>query len=171
MHRTLKLAAAIAVATTFAGCASLPPGMQGYLPNSANTYAPSGTQNAQTVRLGTVIAVRQVTINAASTEKMLASGVGAAVGGLLGHQVGGGNGKTLATVAGALGGAVGGNLAGNRLYRQPGLQVTVKLDAGNGSSQILSVTQAADVALRAGERVQVIGNQYGGQPIRVEPLQ
>ena len=36
-------------------------------------------------------------------------GVGAVVGGLLGNQVGGGNGKTLATIAGALGGGYVGN--------------------------------------------------------------
>ena len=36
-------------------------------------------------------------------------GVGAVVGGLLGNQVGGGNGKTLATIAGAVGGGYFGN--------------------------------------------------------------
>lgn len=36
-------------------------------------------------------------------------GVGAVVGGLLGNQVGGGNGKTLATIAGAVGGGYLGN--------------------------------------------------------------
>lgn len=36
-------------------------------------------------------------------------GVGAVVGGLLGSQVGGGNGKTLATIAGAVGGGYLGN--------------------------------------------------------------
>lgn len=36
-------------------------------------------------------------------------GVGAVVGGLLGNQVGGGNGKTLATIVGAVGGGYVGN--------------------------------------------------------------
>ncbi|HJU71286.1 MAG TPA: glycine zipper 2TM domain-containing protein [Paucimonas sp.] len=36
-------------------------------------------------------------------------GVGAVIGGLLGHQVGGGNGRTLATIAGAVGGGYVGN--------------------------------------------------------------
>lgn len=39
----------------------------------------------------------------------VAIGVGAVVGGLLGNQVGGGNGKTLATIAGAVGGGYLGN--------------------------------------------------------------
>jgi uncharacterized protein YcfJ len=41
-------------------------------------------------------------------------GVGAVVGGLLGNQVGGGNGKTLATIAGA----VGGGFVGNEIARR-----------------------------------------------------
>jgi uncharacterized protein YcfJ len=41
-------------------------------------------------------------------------GVGAVVGGLLGSQVGGGNGRTLATIAGA----VGGGYVGNEIAKQ-----------------------------------------------------
>jgi uncharacterized protein YcfJ len=41
--------------------------------------------------------------------RLLGTGVGALVGGILGHQVGGGNGKTLATVAGAAAGGYAGN--------------------------------------------------------------
>ena len=41
-------------------------------------------------------------------------GVGAVLGGLLGNQVGGGNGKTLATIAGAVGGAYVGNEVAKR---------------------------------------------------------
>jgi uncharacterized protein YcfJ len=42
-------------------------------------------------------------------DRLLGTGIGAVVGGLLGHQVGGGNGKTLATVAGAAAGGYAGN--------------------------------------------------------------
>lgn len=44
-----------------------------------------------------------------SQNSPLGIGVGAVVGGLLGNQVGGGNGKTLATIAGAVGGGYVGN--------------------------------------------------------------
>jgi uncharacterized protein YcfJ len=44
-------------------------------------------------------------------------GAGAVIGGLLGNQVGGGNGKKLATVAGIIGGGYLGNEAANR-YQQ-----------------------------------------------------
>lgn len=39
--------------------------------------------------------------------------IGAALGGLIGHQVGGGKGRDLATVAGA----VGGGVAGHKIHR------------------------------------------------------
>jgi uncharacterized protein YcfJ len=40
---------------------------------------------------------------------LIGTGIGAVVGGILGHQVGGGSGKTLATVAGAGAGGYAGN--------------------------------------------------------------
>jgi len=47
-------------------------------------------------------------------ERLIGTGIGALVGGVLGHQVGGGNGKTLATVAGA----AAGGYAGNRIQKK-----------------------------------------------------
>jgi uncharacterized protein YcfJ len=44
----------------------------------------------------------------------LGIGAGAVIGGLIGNQVGGGNGKKLATVAGAIGGGMLGNEIANR---------------------------------------------------------
>lgn len=41
--------------------------------------------------------------------RLLGTGLGAAIGGILGHQVGGGRGKDLATVAGAAAGGYAGN--------------------------------------------------------------
>jgi uncharacterized protein YcfJ len=43
------------------------------------------------------------------TNRLAGTGLGAVVGGLLGHQVGGGSGKVLATVAGAAAGGYAGN--------------------------------------------------------------
>jgi uncharacterized protein YcfJ len=45
----------------------------------------------------------------------VAIGTGAVVGGLLGNQVGGGNGKKLATIAGV----IGGGMLGNQIANQP----------------------------------------------------
>ncbi len=46
---------------------------------------------------------------AKDTNRLAGTGIGAVVGGLLGHEVGGGNGKVLATVAGAAAGGYAGN--------------------------------------------------------------
>ncbi len=64
-----------------------------------------------------------------------ASGVGAVaggvVGGLLGNQVGGGNGKTLATVGGLAGGAYVGHQMEKKSKAETVYVVSVKLDAGS----------------------------------------
>lgn len=151
---------------TLSGCASLPPGMQGYSPNGATAYTTAQARTAEIVRLGTVVSVRQTEIQADGIQKTIGSGIGALIGALAGHQIGGGNGKTVVTVAGGVGGAIGGNLVAEKAYRQPGVIVTVKLD----NSEIIASTQAADVQLKVGERVQVFGRGYSESPFRVLSL-
>ncbi|KGR45264.1 membrane protein, partial [Xanthomonas vasicola] len=58
---------------------------------------------------GTRVRCRNVEVQKNSTDPNRIGGTlaGAAIGGLLGHQVGGGNGKKLATVAGAVAGGGG----------------------------------------------------------------
>lgn len=53
-------------------------------------------------------------VQQASTPNYVGIGAGAVIGGLLGHQIGGGNGKKLATVAGVIGGGMLGNEIANR---------------------------------------------------------
>lgn len=53
-------------------------------------------------------------VQQASTPNYVGIGTGAVIGGLLGHQIGGGNGKKLATVAGVIGGGMLGNEIANR---------------------------------------------------------
>ncbi|MEC5080569.1 glycine zipper 2TM domain-containing protein, partial [Xanthomonas oryzae pv. oryzicola] len=57
----------------------------------------------------------EVQKNATDPNRIGGTLAGAAIGGLLGNQVGGGNGKKLATVAGAVAGAAAGRtIQGNR---------------------------------------------------------
>ena len=166
MRKTLLSLSGLIAGACLAGCANLPPALSGQHHNSADLYQPNQAQQVRRVQLGTVVSVRQVNIAATSTETAGGSAIGGALGGLLGHQVGNGKGRTLATVVGALGGALAGNLAGQHAYQQPGLEISVRLD--NGS--VVSLTQAADVPITAGERVQLIHGQYYGQAARVIPL-
>ncbi|WP_199099103.1 glycine zipper 2TM domain-containing protein [Dyella sp. ASV21] len=53
------------------------------------------------------VPVKQV--NSSDTHRVAGTAIGAVAGGVIGHQVGGGKGKTLATVGGAVAGGVVGN--------------------------------------------------------------
>jgi len=166
---------AVLAALALTGCASMP-GLAGYgydgynnqrpYPNSANIYTPSESQKIAQVRLGTVVAVQPVEIQTAGNTKLAGDGIGAVAGGLLGNQVGGSKGKTLATMAGVLGGAVAGNAIASHHYAQEGLQISIKLDNSGGD---IAVTQQTGPMFAVGQRVEVIGGSWNS-PARVEPL-
>jgi outer membrane lipoprotein SlyB len=85
-----------------------------------------------------------------------ASGVGAVagavVGGIVGNQFGGGDGKTLATIAGMVGGGWAGNTVEKKMKTETVYRVDVRME--NGSLRTLE--QAQPVAV--GARVTVDGN-------------
>ena len=173
---SLTLAAALAASLALAGCASLPPGLQSPNTYSPTTYAPGQMQQPQQVQVGTILSIVPVTVRASGTTSTLGTGLGAAVGGLLGHQVGGGNGRTLATIAGAVVGGIGGGVATQHLYAQPALQITVQLagcTAGSyGCTVAITQAQAQSQPLRVGERVEIVAGNggWGGGAARVLPL-
>lgn len=171
MPRRAALAAALAA--LLAGCASLPPGLSATAPYSPTVYAPGAAQTVQQVHIGTIIALQPVMIRASGTVSQTGGALGALAGGLLGHQVGGGRGRTLVTVAGAIAGGVGGDVAAQHLYRVPSVQVTVRLDGGRyDSGHTIAVTQAINPTqpLAVGEHVEVVGDGWGSSPARVLPL-
>lgn len=78
--------------------------------------------------------------------------LGAVVGGILGNQVGGGDGKTAATVIGAAGGAYAGNeLEKRNQPQEDAFKMTIRMR--DGSYQTLTQTSHADI--RVGDRVRV----------------
>jgi outer membrane lipoprotein SlyB len=154
--KKLVLAAFAAITALLTGCAQLPPA-------SPLAYGVSQAQQVQQVQLGTVLAVLRVSIQPNSSG--LGGIGGMAAGGFLGHQIGGGRGQTAATVLGAIAGAIAGNRAENAATQSPGVQVTVRLDTGS----VIAVTQAADLPLSVGERVQVVGGGWG-QAARIMPI-
>jgi outer membrane lipoprotein SlyB len=80
------------------------------------------------------------------------AGAGAILGGLLGHQVGGGNGRQLATVAGAVGGAVVGNQVEGNMHAVHSYEIRVRLDDGT----LRTFHQNSAPAWRTGERVRIV---------------
>lgn len=77
---------------------------------------------------------------------------GGVIGGLLGNQVGGGNGRTLATVAGAVGGGYAGNEIEKRTHTTTSYQVKVRMEDG----MLRSFPQPRPDGWRAGDRVKVV---------------
>lgn len=121
-------------------------------PHSASVYSGRQTQNEQSVRMGTVDAVREVSIahGSSGTGTM----TGAALGGLAGSNVGDGKGAVAAAIAGAVvGGIIGSNIEADANKRR-GLEITVRLDNG----ELRAITQEADEAFRVGERVRLLSN-------------
>ena len=68
---------------------------------------------------------------------------GGVIGGLLGHQVGNGNGKTVATVLGAAGGAYAGNTVEKNMRKVTVYDVKVRME--DGSTRNLDVSTAVPV--------------------------
>jgi len=77
---------------------------------------------------------------------------GAVLGGLLGNQVGGGNGRKLATVAGAVGGAVVGNQVEGNMKASTSYEVRVRLDDGSHRTFNLQDLNG----FNSGDRVKVV---------------
>jgi len=106
-------------------------------------------------QLGRVTAIQPITSEAKTTGAGVA--LGAIAGGVIGHQIGGGTGNKLATVAGATGGAVLGNQI-ERKHRERqivGYRVTVRADGGK--TRVFESTNLA--GLKVGDRVRVDGGQ------------
>lgn len=152
--RHAAVAAVIASAAVLAGCA--------HESASSSVYTYGQAQREQVVRLGTVQSVRPVTIRQDRT-----SGAGVAAGGALGgvaaSSIGGGRGRTLATISGGLLGAYAGDQIEHVARNTRGLEIVILLD--NGETRV--VAQADDVQIGVGQRVRLIS---GGGPARVVPM-
>ena len=89
--------------------------------------------------------------------------IGGIAGGVLGHQIGGGTGQTVATIAGVLGGgAVGQGVQNRYAERRSGQHILV--DLGNGYE--VGITQPTDPDLRVGDRVRIEGSGSGARVVR-----
>jgi len=153
-HRPITLASSLGLCLLVAtGCATRS--------NSADIYRAGETQVEQVVRLGTVKSVRSVTVQRDAKGGGLVAG--AVVGGIAGSTVGEGKGSAIGSVLGALGGAVVGQAIEERASQKAGYELTIQLDSG----ETRVIVQEADVVLKAGDRVRLIGS---GSAVRVTPI-
>jgi outer membrane lipoprotein SlyB len=141
--RSILLIGAFAVAAGawLTGCASR---------ESGSVYGRHETGREQTVRLGTVESVRQVSIQGSrSAIGPLAGGV---VGGIAGSTIGHGRGSAIGTVLGGVAGGVAGGAVEEGATRKNGVEITVKLDSG----ELRAIVQEADEEFKPGERVRLL---------------
>jgi outer membrane lipoprotein SlyB len=84
------------------------------------------------------------------------TGIGVVAGGLaglvLGNQIGGGSGKTIAKIAGAAGGAFVGNEVEKKARAQTSYEIRVRLDDGTETT----VTEATEPRLAVGAAVKIV---------------
>ena len=125
------------------GCA---PGLGG------GSYSRDQARREQSVRMGVVDSVREVQIE--GTRSGIGPAAGAIIGGIAGSTIGQGRGAAVGTVVGGVAGGVGGQAAEQAATRQTGYEITVRLDNG----QLIAVTQGADEAFRAGDRVRILSD-------------
>ena len=125
------------------GCA---PGLGG------GSYSRDQARREQSVRMGVVDSVREVQIE--GTRSGIGPAAGAIIGGIAGSTIGQGRGAAVGTVVGGVAGGVGGQAAEQAATRQTGYEITVRLDNG----QLIAVTQGADEAFRASDRVRILSD-------------
>jgi len=147
MKRITSMVASAALLAGLSGCA-------GFYP--APTVSEAAANQVMQVQIGTVRSIRYVAVEDQSPVGTL---LGAVAGAALGHTVGKGRGRDLATVFGGLTGAY----VGNQVSKANAQELTIRLNNGRTIVVIKKGTQ-----FYPGERVRVLynGNQVGN----VEPL-
>lgn len=118
--------------------------------NNVATYPQSTYSNGVYPQYGVVQSIELVRLNNSGIG--IGTIAGAVIGGIVGNQVGAGNGNTAATVLGAAGGAYAGHELEKRSQPQTdGYRLSIRMQ--DGSHQ--TVTQGASGEIRVGDRVQV----------------
>jgi outer membrane lipoprotein SlyB len=142
MNSLCKLGfSALVIGSLITGCASS---------NSGSVYKRDETRQAQTVRMGVVESVRQVSIE--GTKSPVGTIAGGVIGAVAGSRIGGGSAKVITGTLGAVAGALAGSAVEEKVTQKNGLEITVKLD--NGS--MIAVVQEATEEFHAGDRIRVL---------------
>jgi outer membrane lipoprotein SlyB len=144
--RSLAVCFVLFLAALAAGCVSSKAG---------DVYSRDQARTEQSVRMGTVEAVRDVQIE--GTKSGIGAVAGGVTGGIAASTIGHGTGSAVAAAVGAIAGGLAGAAAEEGLTGSSGLEITVKLDSG----QTIAVVQAndANTTFQPGDRVRVLSGQ------------
>ena len=154
--RIISTATALLLTALLAACASA-------IGEGGPQLGEEPVQYEESVRYGVITRIEPVSLEG-DHQLGLGAVLGAAAGGIIGHQFGGGSGRDVATVIGAVGGGLAGNAIQNRYAdRRPGQHIFVRLNNG----VTIAVTEPADPGLRVGDRVRVEGRGMDARVVRV----
>lgn len=144
MRKSVLLAASLTtLSLLLGGCASNLTG---------DSYSRDEARRVQTVRMGTIEALRPVKIE--GTKTPIGGGAGAVVGGVAGSAIGGGRGSIVAAVIGAVAGGLAGSAAEEGITRTQGVEITVREDDGSTRAYVQQVQD--NEIFRVGERVRIM---------------
>lgn len=133
----LIVASFTAMALALGGCQSSLTG---------DTYSREEARTVQTVRMGTIQALRPVKIE--GTKTPIGSIAGAGVGGVAGSAVGGGKGSYVAAIIGAVAGGLLGAATEEGLTRTQGVEITVREDDGSTRAYVPAGRPGPDLPRR-----------------------
>lgn len=119
---------------------------------TGDTYSRDEARAVQTVRMGTIAALRPVRIE--GTKTPIGAGAGAVVGGIGGSSIGSGRGSAVAAVIGAVAGGLLGAATEEGFTRTQGVEITVREDDGAMRAYVQEVSEGE--IFRVGERVRVL---------------
>ena len=144
MRKSVLLVAAFSPMTVLlGGCTSSLTG---------DTYSRDEARRVQTVRMGTIVALRPVQIE--GTKTPIGAATGAVIGGVGGSAIGGGRGSIVTAVIGAVAGGLLGSAAESGLTKTQGVEITVREDDGSTRAYVQQVEP--NQVFRTGERVRIM---------------
>ena len=117
-----------------------------------DVYSRNDVGRPQSVRMGTVTALRPVTIE--GTKSPVGSGAGAIAGGIAASTIGGGRGSYVAAVLGAVAGGLIGAAAEEGMTRAEGVEITVEEDDGNTYAYVQALSEGE--IFRIGDPVRIL---------------
>lgn len=127
---------------------------------SGQVYTQGQAQRSLSVYYGTIIELRDVTIEGSSSGA--GTVIGGVAGGVAGSTIGHGSGSTLAAVAGALAGAAAGSAIEKKSGTKPATEFTIELDNG----RLMAVVQEKEGYYRVGDRVRLLQSGDGTWRVR-----
>ena len=127
---------------------------------SGQVYSQGQAQKSLSVYYGTIIELREVTIEGSSSGA--GTVIGGIAGGVAGSTIGSGRGRTLAALGGALAGAAAGSAVEKKSGTKAAMEFTIELDNG----RLMAVVQEQDGYYRVGDRVRLLQGGDGTWRVR-----